>query len=60
MHCLLQQLGKEITRGQCLDEPGKRKFLVDALEISDVLADETVSFLRHAFHPSPTHHKIHF
>ncbi|CAA0403325.1 unnamed protein product [Arabidopsis thaliana] len=41
MHCLLQQLGKEITRGQCLDEPGKRKFLVDSLEISDVLADET-------------------
>ncbi|VVB15007.1 unnamed protein product [Arabis nemorensis] len=41
MHCLLQQMGKEITRGQCLHEPGKRKFLVDALEISDVLTDET-------------------
>ncbi|CAA7041075.1 unnamed protein product [Microthlaspi erraticum] len=41
MHCLLQQKGKEITRGQCLHEPGKRRFLVDALEISDVLADET-------------------
>lgn len=43
MHCLLQQMGKEITRGQCLHDPGKRKFIVDALEISDVLADETVS-----------------
>ncbi|XP_010456568.2 PREDICTED: putative disease resistance protein At4g11170 [Camelina sativa] len=41
MHCLLQQLGKEITRDQCLDDPGKRKFLVDALEISYVLVNET-------------------
>ncbi|XP_013607433.1 PREDICTED: putative disease resistance protein At4g11170 [Brassica oleracea var. oleracea] len=41
MHCLLQQMGKEIIRGQCIDEPGKRKFLVDAKEISDVLVDAT-------------------
>ncbi|KAG5376661.1 hypothetical protein IGI04_041257, partial [Brassica rapa subsp. trilocularis] len=41
MHCLLQQMGKEITRGQCIDEPGKRKFLVDAKDISDVLVDAT-------------------
>nr|ACP30612.1 disease resistance protein [Brassica rapa subsp. pekinensis] len=41
MHCLLQQMGKEIIRGQCIDEPGKRKFLVDAKDISDVLVDAT-------------------
>ncbi|VVB15008.1 unnamed protein product [Arabis nemorensis] len=41
MHCLLQQMGREIIREQCIDQPGKRKFLVDAKEITEVLADET-------------------
>ncbi|KAF2560227.1 hypothetical protein F2Q70_00014452, partial [Brassica cretica] len=41
MHFLLQQIGKEIIRGQCINDPGKRQFLVDAQEISDVLVDET-------------------
>lgn len=42
MHCLLQQLGKQIVYGQS-DEPGKRQFLEDAEEIRDVLENETVS-----------------
>lgn len=41
MHFLLQQMGKEIIRGQCINDPGRRQFLVDAQEISDVLVDET-------------------
>ena len=45
MHNLLQRLGREIVREESIDIPGKRRFLVDAEEISDVLADNTVSFL---------------
>ncbi|XP_010450586.1 PREDICTED: disease resistance protein RML1A-like isoform X2 [Camelina sativa] len=41
MHCLLQQLGKQVVVQQS-DEPGKRQFLVEAKEICDVLANETV------------------
>lgn len=44
MHCLVQQLGTHIVLEQS-DEPGKRQFLIDAEEIRDVLANETVSFL---------------
>ena len=45
MHNLLQRLGREIVREESIDIPGKRRSLVDAEEISDVFADNTVSFL---------------
>ena len=45
MHNLLQRLGREIVREESIDIPGKRRFLVDAEEISDVFAANTVSFL---------------
>lgn len=44
MHNLLVQLGKEIVRKQCLQEPGQRQFLFDVKEICEVLTDDTVSF----------------
>lgn len=50
MHNLVEQLGKEIIRQEHKDEPERRKFLVDAREICDVLTDNTVSltvFLHH-------------
>ncbi|CAL9224011.1 unnamed protein product [Arabidopsis halleri] len=40
MHCLLQQLGRQVVVQQS-GEPGKRQFLVEAKEIRDVLANET-------------------
>ncbi|KFK33045.1 hypothetical protein AALP_AA6G323400 [Arabis alpina] len=40
MHCLLQQLGRQVVVQQS-SEPGKRQFLVEAEEIRDVLANET-------------------
>ena len=43
MHNLVEQLGKEIVRQEHKDEPERRKFLVDAREICDVLTDNTVS-----------------
>lgn len=43
MHHLLRKMGREIVRRQSVHEPGKRQFLIDAQEIYDVLADETVS-----------------
>jgi len=43
MHNLLEQLGREIVCEQSIAEPGKRQFLMDASEIYDVLADNTVS-----------------
>lgn len=42
MHCLLQQLGRQVVYEQS-DEPGKRQFLIEAEEIRNVLANETVS-----------------
>lgn len=42
MHCLLQQLGRKVVYEQS-DEPGKRQFLIEAEEIRNVLANETVS-----------------
>ncbi|BAB10522.1 disease resistance protein-like [Arabidopsis thaliana] len=42
MHCLLQQLGRQVVVQQS-GEPGKRQFLVEAKEIRDVLANETMS-----------------
>ncbi|XP_002870667.2 disease resistance protein RML1A isoform X1 [Arabidopsis lyrata subsp. lyrata] len=39
MHCLLQQLGRQVVLQQ--GDPGKRQFLVEAKEIRDVLANET-------------------
>jgi hypothetical protein len=41
MHDSLAQLGKEIVRKQSVREPGQRQFLVDARDISEVLADDT-------------------
>ncbi|XP_023643587.1 disease resistance protein TAO1-like isoform X2 [Capsella rubella] len=43
MHNLLVQLGRDIVRNQSIYEPGKRQFLVDAMEISEVLTDDTGS-----------------
>nr|VDD39662.1 unnamed protein product [Brassica oleracea] len=43
IHNFLEQLGIEITRKEYRYGHGRRKFLVDALEICDVLADSTVS-----------------
>ncbi|XP_048629757.1 disease resistance-like protein DSC2 [Brassica napus] len=43
MHNLVEQLGKEIVRQEHKDEPERRKFLVDAREICDVLTDNTGS-----------------
>ena len=42
MHCLLQQLGRQVVYEQS-NEPGKRQFLVEAEEIRNVLENETVS-----------------
>ena len=42
MHSLLQKLGRQIVVEQS-HEPGKRQFLLEAQEIHDVLANETVS-----------------
>ena len=44
MHCLLQEMGKEIIRSQS-KEPGEREFLWDSKDICDVLEDNTVSAL---------------
>ena len=44
MHCLLQQMGREIVKKESLEEPGHRQFLMDTMEISDVLEEDTVSF----------------
>ncbi|KFK26759.1 hypothetical protein AALP_AA8G289900 [Arabis alpina] len=41
MHNLLQMLGREIVRGESTNNPGKRRFLVDAEDICDVLNDNT-------------------
>ncbi|KAL1211064.1 Disease resistance protein RPS6 [Cardamine amara subsp. amara] len=40
MHCLIQEMGKEIVRTQS-DEPGEREFLLDCKDICDVLEDNT-------------------
>ncbi|XP_056850860.1 disease resistance-like protein DSC2 [Raphanus sativus] len=39
MHSLLQQLGVDIVRKESIREPGKRQFLVDVNDISDVITD---------------------
>ncbi|XP_056855982.1 disease resistance-like protein DSC2 isoform X2 [Raphanus sativus] len=41
MHCLLQQLGREIVKKESLEYPGDRKFLMDTKEISVVLEEDT-------------------
>ncbi|KAJ4910720.1 Disease resistance protein (TIR-NBS-LRR class) family [Raphanus sativus] len=41
MHSLLQQMGREIVKKKSLEEPGKRQFLWDATEITDVLEEHT-------------------
>ncbi|CAA7055368.1 unnamed protein product [Microthlaspi erraticum] len=41
MHDFLQNMGREIVRQQEQDIPGKRQFLMDSKEISDVLVDGT-------------------
>ncbi|CAN6992375.1 unnamed protein product, partial [Brassica oleracea var. botrytis] len=41
MHCLLQEMGKEIIRSQS-KEPGEREFLWDSKDICDVLEDNTI------------------
>ncbi|RID65325.1 hypothetical protein BRARA_D00526 [Brassica rapa] len=41
MHCLLQQMGREIVKKESLEEPGHRQFLMDTMEISDVIEEDT-------------------
>ncbi|CAN7121607.1 unnamed protein product [Brassica rapa subsp. narinosa] len=41
MHRLLQKMAREIVKKQCLEEPGKRQFLMDTKDISDVLEENT-------------------
>ncbi|CAF1919463.1 unnamed protein product [Brassica napus] len=40
MHCLVQEMGKEIVRGQS-DKPGEREFLMDSKDVCNVLKDRT-------------------
>ncbi|XP_019084097.1 PREDICTED: disease resistance protein RPS6-like isoform X1 [Camelina sativa] len=40
MHCLVQEMGKEIVRTQS-SEPGEQEFLLDCKDICDVLEDNT-------------------
>lgn len=42
MHCLVQEMGKEVVRGQS-DKPGEREFLMDSKDVCNVLKDRTVS-----------------
>lgn len=42
MHCVVQEMGKEMVRLQS-NEPGEREFLLDSKDICDVLEDNTVS-----------------
>lgn len=44
MHDLQQQFGREIIRKQCPVNPGKRQFLLDPRDISEVFEENTVSF----------------
>ncbi|KAF2562615.1 hypothetical protein F2Q70_00014491, partial [Brassica cretica] len=41
MHSLLQKMGREIVKKRSSEEPGKRQFLWDNKEISDVLEENT-------------------
>ncbi|XP_019088024.1 PREDICTED: disease resistance protein RPP5-like isoform X2 [Camelina sativa] len=41
MHSLLQKLGREIVHAESIDNPGKRRFLVDADDIVDVFTHNT-------------------
>lgn len=43
MHTLLRKLGREIVRGESIINPGKRRFLVAAKDISDVFKYNYVS-----------------
>ncbi|KAJ4882549.1 Disease resistance protein (TIR-NBS-LRR class) family [Raphanus sativus] len=40
MHTLLQQMGRDIVMKESLKEPGKRQFLMDTKDISELLEDE--------------------
>ncbi|XP_056844188.1 LOW QUALITY PROTEIN: disease resistance protein RPS6-like [Raphanus sativus] len=42
MHCLVQEMGKEVVRGQS-DKPGEREFLMDSKDVCNVLKDRTGS-----------------
>lgn len=42
MHDLLQEMGREIVREQCLEEPGRRNRLWVAEDICHVLKNRTV------------------
>ncbi|CAN6906294.1 hypothetical protein Bca4012_096116 [Brassica carinata] len=41
MHEFLQEMGREIVRQPCIQEPGEREFLMECQEICDVLVDGT-------------------
>ncbi|XP_010440087.1 PREDICTED: protein SUPPRESSOR OF npr1-1, CONSTITUTIVE 1-like [Camelina sativa] len=41
MHNLLQKLGRKIVHAESIDNPGKRRFLVDAEDIVDVFTHNT-------------------
>lgn len=45
MHHLLVAVGREVARKESIQQPGKRRFLVDSRDLCDVLEDGTVSFI---------------
>ncbi|KAF3563460.1 hypothetical protein DY000_02018634 [Brassica cretica] len=55
MHTLLQQLGRDIVKKESLKDPGKRQFIWDTKEISNVLGDEdTVRYWKNSRHKLDT------
>ncbi|EOA14874.1 hypothetical protein CARUB_v10028200mg [Capsella rubella] len=41
MHCLLEEMGKEVVRSQSSNKPGKREFLIGSEDVCNVLAAKT-------------------
>ncbi|ESQ55742.1 hypothetical protein EUTSA_v10026940mg, partial [Eutrema salsugineum] len=44
MHNSLQKLAREIGRAESINNPGKRRYLVDVEDICDVFTDKTINF----------------
>ncbi|KAL6316977.1 hypothetical protein AAG906_024516 [Vitis piasezkii] len=58
MHDLLQQMGREIVRQECLKEPGKRSRLWDSNDVDSVLTRNTIpSFYGFSLESLPTNFK---
>lgn len=43
MHDLIQEMGKQVVREECLKNPGQRSRLCDPKEVCDVLKNNRVS-----------------